>query len=108
VAAFRAMGPDLEATRRLAGRATTSLRPNSALRERELSKGAALSSIVAASLRQRGLADWRATLLAQVATTVLGHAIHTWLADPDGNIDVSSSEPSPTSVISRTSRQSDV
>jgi hypothetical protein len=31
--------------------------------------------------------DWRATLVAQVGTAAVGHAIHTWVADPSSDLD---------------------
>jgi len=34
-----------------------------------------------------GLPDRRATLLAKVTTAALGHAVHTWTADPATNFD---------------------
>jgi AcrR family transcriptional regulator len=62
--AFRSMAPDLE-----------------------LTKEAALALVVAEGLRARGVPDWQASLLAQVTTAALGHAIHTWTADPSTTVD---------------------
>ncbi|WP_353648214.1 TetR family transcriptional regulator [Nakamurella sp. A5-74] len=85
--AFRSMAPVLEDNRPLAVARHSVITVTPALRERELLKEAALSDVVAAALRERGLPDWRATLLAQVGTAALGHAIHTWVADPSSDID---------------------
>jgi AcrR family transcriptional regulator len=85
--AFRSMAPMLEDNRPLAEARHRVIAATPALRERELAKAAALSVVVADALRARGLPDWRATLLAQVTTAALGHAIHTWVADPSSDID---------------------
>jgi AcrR family transcriptional regulator len=85
--AFRSMAPMLEENRPLAEARHRVIAATPALRERELAKAAALSVVVADALRARGLPDWRATLLAQVTTAALGHAIHTWVADPSSDID---------------------
>jgi len=85
--ALRSMAPALESNRPLAEARHRVIAATPALRERELAKAAALSVVVADALRTRGLPDWRATLLAQVGTAALGHAIHTWVADPSGDID---------------------
>ena len=85
--AFRAMVPALEANRPHAAARRRVIATTPALHERELAKEAALSVVVADALRERGLPDWRAALLAQVSTAALGHAIRTWLADPTGHID---------------------
>jgi AcrR family transcriptional regulator len=58
-----------------------------ALRERELTKEAAMSSVVAGALLDRGLSEWRATLLAEIAMAAQGHAIRTWSANPSADID---------------------
>ncbi|MDT0263889.1 TetR/AcrR family transcriptional regulator [Jatrophihabitans lederbergiae] len=85
--AFRSMSPSLENNRPLAEVRHQIIAVTPALRERELMKEAALSTIVADALRERGLAEWNATLLAHVGTTAWGHAIHTWAADPSSNVD---------------------
>lgn len=85
--AFRSMVPVLEDNRPLAQARHRVIAATPALREREMAKEAALSVVVADALRARGLPDWRATLLAQVGTAALGHAIHTWLGDPSSDID---------------------
>jgi len=85
--AFRSMAPDLENNRPLVEARHRVIAATPALRERELAKEAALSVVVACALRARGLPDWDATLLAQVSTAALGHAIHTWAAGADGGID---------------------
>jgi AcrR family transcriptional regulator len=85
--AFRSMAPDLEKNRPLVEARHRVIAATPALRERELAKEAALSVVVAGALRARGLPDWDATLLAQVSTAALGHAIHTWAASADGGID---------------------
>ena len=85
--AFRSMAPGLENNRSLAEARHRVIAATPALRERELAKASALAVVVADALRARGLPGWRATLLAQVATAALGHAIHTWVADPSSDID---------------------
>jgi len=85
--AFRSMSPGLEENRPLAEARHQVIAVTPALRERELMKEAALSAIVADALRERGLAHWNATLLAQVGTTAWGHAIHTWVADSSSQVD---------------------
>jgi len=85
--AFRSMAPTLEGNRPLAEARHRVIATTPALRERELMKASALSVVVADALRVRGLPDWRATLLAQVTTAALGHAIHTWVADPASDLD---------------------
>lgn len=85
--AFRSMAPDLESRRSPAEQRHRIIASTPALRERELSKEAALSVVVAEALRARGIPSWPATLLAQVATAALGHAVHTWTSDPSTSID---------------------
>jgi AcrR family transcriptional regulator len=85
--AFRSMAPDLERNRHLVQARHRVIAAAPALRERELAKAAALSVVVADALRARGLPDWRATLLAEVSTAALGHAVHTWAAGADDDID---------------------
>ncbi len=87
LSAFRSMAPALEDNRALAEERHRVISAAPALRERELAKEAALSVIVADALRTRGLPDRRASLLAQVTTAALGHAIHTWVEDPSPGID---------------------
>jgi hypothetical protein len=85
--AFRSMAPALERNRPLAEARHRVIAATPALRERELSKAAVLAVVVADALRARGLPEGRATLLAQVSTAALGHAIHTWVAEPSSDID---------------------
>ena len=85
--AFRGMVAALEDNRALAEARHRVIAATPALRERELAKAAAMSLIVADALRARGLPDGQATLLAQVGTTALGHAVHAWVSDPFGDLD---------------------
>jgi AcrR family transcriptional regulator len=85
--AFRSMAPDLESNRPHVEVRRRVIAATPALIERELAKAAALSVVVADALRARGLPDWRAALLAQVGTAAFLHAIHTWEADPSGDLD---------------------
>ena len=85
--AFRAMVPVLEESRPQVELRHRIIAASAALRERELTKEAALAGVVADALRARGLDDWRAALLAATATAALGHAIHTWTADPSHDLD---------------------
>ncbi len=86
--AFRSMAPILEDNRPGAVARHRVITETPALRERELMKEAALATIVADALQKRGLLEWSATLLAQVGTAALGHAIHTWVADASSDVDV--------------------
>jgi len=85
--AFRWMVAALEDNRALAEARHRVIAATPALRERELAKAAAMSILVATALRARGLPDGRATLLAQVGTAALGHAVHAWVTDPFGDLD---------------------
>lgn len=85
--AFRSMGATLETGRPLARMRHQIIAQTPALRERELAKSAAMSTVVADALRQRGLPDWRAALFAQVTAAALGHVVHTWTADPTTDFD---------------------
>lgn len=80
--AFRSMGPGLEGSRELAGARHRVIAATPALRERELTKASAMAAIIETALRERGLSERRAALLAQVSASLLGHVIHTWTADP--------------------------
>jgi AcrR family transcriptional regulator len=85
--AFRSMAPVMESSRALAEARHRVIAATPALRERELSKAAAMGAVVADALRARGLPDRRAALLAQVSTAALGHAVHSWTADPSSDFD---------------------
>jgi AcrR family transcriptional regulator len=85
--AFRSMAPDLERRRSAAEQRHRIIATSPALRERELTKEAALAVVVAEGLRARGMGVWEASLLAQVTTAALGHAVHTWTADPSTTVD---------------------
>ncbi|MGI3786618.1 MAG: TetR/AcrR family transcriptional regulator, partial [Janthinobacterium lividum] len=56
--AFRSMAPDLERRRSVAERRHRIIATTPALRERELTKEAALGLVVAEGLRGRGVPDW--------------------------------------------------
>jgi AcrR family transcriptional regulator len=86
--AFRSMAPGLETSRQQARQRHRVIAETPALQERELAKSAAMSAVVADALRNRGVPDWQATLLAQVSTAVLGHVIHTWTADMTTDYDM--------------------
>lgn len=83
--AFRCTGHLLQDDRPLAEARHRVIAASPALRERELTKAAALSGVVAGALRARGLADGRAGLLARVGTAALGHAVQTWIEDPSAD-----------------------
>ncbi len=85
--AFRSMAPGLEESRPLAEARHRVIAQTPALQERELAKAAAMSVIVAEALRERGVPDWRATLLAHISVAALGHVIHTWTADPSSDFE---------------------
>lgn len=85
--AFRASTSSHEDNRSAAQERHRVISATSALRERELTKAAALGEVVADALRSRGLADQQATLLAHVGTAALGWAIQTWLSDPSTVLD---------------------
>ena len=46
-----------------------------------------MSMLVTDALRARGLPKGRATLLAQVCTAALAHAVHAWVTDPFADLD---------------------
>ncbi|SHG52686.1 transcriptional regulator, TetR family [Jatrophihabitans endophyticus] len=54
-----------------------------ALRERELIKLASLSSVIAAALRERGVAEPAASLTAEAGVAVFKVAFARWVAEPD-------------------------
>ena len=85
--AFRRMVADLEDNRALAESRHRVIAATPALRERQLAKETAMSALVADALRARGLPEGRATLLAQVCTAALTHAVHRWVTDPSGDLD---------------------
>ena len=85
--AFRRMVAALEDNRALAEARHRVIAATPALRERQLAKETAMSIVVADALRARGLPKGRATLLAQVCTAALTHAVHRWVTDPSGDLD---------------------
>jgi AcrR family transcriptional regulator len=55
---------------------------NAGLRERDLSKYASLSAALVETLRERGLGDPDATIVAEVAIAVFRTAFELWISDP--------------------------
>ena len=55
--------------------------PNAELRERELIKSTRLAAALLASLRERGVSQTTAALLAQTGTTLFHNAFERWIED---------------------------
>ncbi len=72
-----------EARRDLTNQRLAVIAANPELRERELTKLADYAAAVAASLRQRGVAEPQATLAAELGMTVLGVALPRWASGED-------------------------
>lgn len=85
--AFRQMVAVLEDDRAHAESRHRVISATPALRERQLAKETAMSTLVADALQARGVPTARASLLAQVCTVALTHAVHAWVTDPLGDLD---------------------
>ena len=73
-----------EARRDLVAQRQAVIAANPELRERELAKLAHFAAAVAGTLRQRGVSELQATLVAEAGMSVLGAAVERWA---DGNED---------------------
>ena len=80
--AFRAIVPLLEANRPFALPRQHVIASSPALQERELAKEAALAESVALALRQRGVEERLASLVARTGMATLRYAIENWFVDP--------------------------
>lgn len=80
--AFRSVLPLLESNRTFSEPWHEVVSRTPALRERELTKRAALADALAAALQARGVGEARATLAAQTGMAAFVHATVAWLADP--------------------------
>ena len=81
--ALQAMVPALEDNRSFAEPRQALVAATPALRERELTKHAALAEALADALRARGVAPRKATLAAQAGMAAFVHATNAWLDEPE-------------------------
>ena len=79
--AFRVAQPLLEAHRAFAEPRYAVIAATPALSERELTKVASLTALLASALGERGVELGLATLAAQASMAAVNHAMTTWLAD---------------------------
>jgi hypothetical protein len=82
-AALEATGAVLQQHRDFACKRQAVIDANPALRERELSKLASLTSTLTEALRRRGVTDVAACLAAEAGTAVFKTAFERWIADTD-------------------------
>jgi AcrR family transcriptional regulator len=81
VEAFAASSPMFETRRGHARKRQALIAAHAELRERELIKSTKLAAALLASLRQRGVPQATAALLAQVGTTLFHNAFERWIGD---------------------------
>lgn len=74
--------PKLEANRALTVARHHVISASPALRERDLAKGEALTSALAAALERRGVGERVARLAAEVGMVTWAQAVNIWLAEP--------------------------
>lgn len=79
--AFRSMGPVIAEGRERAAVRHRVIAASPPLQERQHAKAAATEALVAEALRERGVAGWRAQVLAGACAAALGYAVRTWAAD---------------------------
>ncbi len=84
-AALEAAGALLEQRREYARQRQAVIAANAELRERELIKLASLAAAIAETLRQRGVTDPAASLIAEAGIAVFRIAFERWVADPGGS-----------------------
>ncbi|HTJ82883.1 MAG TPA: TetR family transcriptional regulator [Polyangiaceae bacterium] len=82
VAALAASSPFLETRRATARKRHALIAAHADLRERELIKSTRLAGTLVASLRERGVAEASATLLARTGMTLFQNAYERWIEDP--------------------------
>ncbi|MEJ0064994.1 MAG: helix-turn-helix domain-containing protein [Caulobacteraceae bacterium] len=80
--AFGAVEAMLEENRAFAEPRQAIIAATPALRERELSKAAAMITMLASALAQRGVEAGLATFAAQAGMVVFDHAVRAWVTDP--------------------------
>ena len=85
--AFRRTGRALDANRPFAEPRSEVIAATPALRERELTKHAALTDVVAEALRQRDVPDRLAGLAAQTGWATYRQAVRAWTKDPARGLD---------------------
>jgi hypothetical protein len=81
VEALAASSPAFEARRAHARKRQALIAAHAELRERELIKATRLAAALVASLRERGVPQATAALLAQTGTTLFHNAFERWLED---------------------------
>lgn len=86
--AFIALEPLFEHNRPYSGARRKVIAATPALRERELTKTAALTAALAQALAARGVEAGRATLAAQAATAAFGYAFTSWSEDATGRLEI--------------------
>ena len=86
--ALRSVGPRLEENRAFTAPRQPIIAATPALRERADAKTAALISLLAAGLRQRGVEAKLAALAAQVGMAAFSYAARAWFEDPTETFDV--------------------
>jgi AcrR family transcriptional regulator len=84
---FRAVAPMGEANRASSGPRNRLFAETPALRERVLTKQAALTAALAAALQRRGVEAGSAALAAQVGMAVFSHAAAALMADPTAKVE---------------------
>lgn len=87
LAAFRVGARILEENRPFSSPRLKIIAATPALRERDLSKGAMLSSAIARALRQRGIPDGLADLASKTGWVTFHHAAEVWIDDPSQSLD---------------------
>lgn len=81
VAAFAASSPFFESRRAYARKRQALIAAHAELRERELIKATKIAAVLVASLRERGVPQATAALLAQTGTTLFQQAFERWVED---------------------------
>jgi AcrR family transcriptional regulator len=86
--AFNAVAAIFEANRSFSEPRQQVIAATPALREREAGKMAAMMSVLASALKQRGVDAGLATLAVQVGAAAFGYALAAWLDDASDGFDV--------------------
>lgn len=84
--AFASIADMIEQNRQISEPRRHIISATPALQEREVAKHAAMTQVVAAALRKRGIEPRRADLAAQAGLAVLSHALDAWFADPSSRL----------------------
>ncbi len=85
---FQSIEPMLRQNRPFSEAAHEVIARTPALRERQLTKTASTSAVVAAALERRGVEPRLATLASGAGMAVLGHAVSAWFEDPSVSLRV--------------------